>query len=334
MAAAADFKGMVAASWLMDAIKALRYLPDTGPRRVELEAKLREAQSSISDEMGVISTEVDLSGVVDDTRKRIVGLTLAQAIAEFIQLERSPSPEKLREEYLEQAEENPLVNLIPMTVHDEEGKVVSKSPGLMGGEDDEETAIRHGIARHEDFRRQVVTSGAIEPARRTIMMAEHPLSIAHFGPLVQMSPFIPSERREIVAYGFHRFFGGDFISALHILIPQLENSLRNVLRQVAVDPSSIKNDMTQENSTISMMLDRDRSRLESILGAAIVLEIDNLFDFRGGPSLRHRLAHGLLSDGALHGHDAIYACWFIFRLCCLPLLRHWQSVSDAYATFD
>lgn len=333
MAAAADFKGMTAASWLMDAIKALRHLSGTGPRRAELEAKLREAQASISDQMGVFSTEIDLSEIVDDTRKRIGGLSLAEAIAEFIQLERSPAPDKLREDYLKQANENPLINLIPMTIHDDEGKVVSQSPGLMSGKEDEEVAIRHGIARHEDFRRQFVASGAIEPARRTIM-AEHPLSLVHFGPLVQMSPFIPSERREIFVYGFHRFFGGDYISALHILIPQLENSLRHVLKQVAADPSAIKKDMTQENSTISIMLDRDRERLESILGAALVFEIDNLFDFRGGPSLRHGLAHGLLSDSALHGHDAIYACWFIFRLCCLPLLRHWQSVTDAYATFD
>ena len=91
MAAAADFKGMTASSWLMDAIKALRHLPGTGPRRAELEGKLREAQASISDEMGVISNEIDLSDIVDDTRKRIGGLSLAQAIAEFIRLEASPA---------------------------------------------------------------------------------------------------------------------------------------------------------------------------------------------------------------------------------------------------
>jgi hypothetical protein len=56
MAEAADSKGMTAASWLMDAIKALRHLPGTRQRRTELEAKLREAQAAIADEMGVIST--------------------------------------------------------------------------------------------------------------------------------------------------------------------------------------------------------------------------------------------------------------------------------------
>lgn len=49
MAAAANFDGMIAASWLMDAIEALRRLPKTKERRAELEAKLRKAQASILD---------------------------------------------------------------------------------------------------------------------------------------------------------------------------------------------------------------------------------------------------------------------------------------------
>jgi hypothetical protein len=122
--------------------------------------------------------------------------------------------------------------------------------------------------------------------------------------------------------GFARFFCGDFISALHVLVPQVENSLRYVLKQAAVDPSSIKTDMTRESRTISVMLEKDRAVLEKIIGPAIVFEVGNLFDFRGGPSLRDELAHGLLSSGACYGPDAIYACWFIFRLCCLPLFCH------------
>jgi hypothetical protein len=85
--------------------------------------------------------------------------------------------------------------------------------------------------------------------------------------------------------GFARFFCSDFISALHVLVPQVENSLRYVLKQAAVDPSSIKTDMTQESRTISVMLEKDRAVLEKIIGPAIVFEIGNLFDFRGRPSI-------------------------------------------------
>jgi hypothetical protein len=329
MAAAANFKGMIATSWLMDAIKALRRLPGTMERRAELEAKLREAQTSISDEMGMISTEIDLSKIVDHTCKVIRGLTLPQALAEFARLDHSPTPEALRKEALEQANLNPLSSIVPMAIHDDEGKVVAQSPGMMGGPESEEIAIRHLIARNEGYRRRITVSGAIEPARRVIQ-EEHPLFVRHFEPIADMSPFIPLGHADIYALGFARFFGGGFISALSILVPQLENSLRHVLRQAGIDPSSIRNNMTQESKTISTMLEKDRALLESIFGPAIVCEIDNLFDFRGGPSIRHQVAHGLMPAAAFHSPDEIYACWFIFRLCCLPLYAHWDKVTEAY----
>ena len=217
-----------------------------------------------------------------------------------------------------------------MTIHDDEGKVVSKSPGLALGEEKDDTAVLHLIARNEGMRRQIAVSGMFEPARRLIM-SEHPLNQSHFEPIVAMSPFVPADRTDLYALGFARYFNGDFISALHILIPQLENSLRYVLKQAGVDASKIQNDMTQENRTLPIMLVKDREALEKIFCEAIVFEIDNLFLFKGGPTLRHQVAHGMISGGACYSPDAIYACWFIFRLCCLPLFRHWKQVMDAMA---
>lgn len=330
MAAAANYKGMTAASWLMDAIKALQQVPKTKERREELEGLLREAQASIADEMGAVSTEIDISDLVDHARKSVADLTLAQALAEFASLDRSPQPQKLREDVEKQAAENPLSSIIPMTIHDDEGKVVSKSPGLALGEEKDDTAVLHLIARNEGMRRQIAVSGMFEPARRLIM-SEHPLNQSHFEPIVAMSPFVPADRTDLYALGFARYFNGDFISALHILIPQLENSLRYVLKQAGVDASKIQNDMTQENRTLPIMLVKDREALEKIFCEAIVFEIDNLFLFKGGPTLRHQVAHGMISGGACYSPDAIYACWFIFRLCCLPLFRHWKQVMDAMA---
>lgn len=329
MAEAAGFKGMAAASWLMDAIKALRGIPATNDRRTALEAKLREAQASIHEEMGVISTEIDLTKIIDHSCKAVKGLTLPQAIAEFVRLDQSPAPEDLKKQVLDQAQKNPLTSVIPIMIHDAEGRLVARSPGLAETGESNDEAIQHLIARNEGFRRQITVSGAIEPAR-CLIMAEHPLHTRHFLALANMSAFVPSGHEGIYAQGFARFFGGDFISALHILAPQLENSLRHVLKQAAIDPSKILNDMTQESRTISVMLEKDRVALEKIFGPAIVLEIENIFDFRGGPSIRHKVAHGLMPAGSFYSHDAIYACWFIFRLCCLPIFPHWKHVAEVF----
>ncbi len=319
-------RGMVAAGHLSDAIKELRRIPDTQKRRQQLERKLRDAQASIHDEMGVISAPVDRTDLVKETRKSVSGLSLAQALAVFADLASPPAPATLRDEARKQYEKSPFLSLIPKSIVDDEGKVVSRSPALTGNEAEDQSAIHHSIAKDEGFRRHIVVRGQIEPARQLIHF-EHTLGQRDFLPLVTMSPFVPEDRVVLFSLAFMRFFGGDFMSALHILVPQLENSLRHILKQTGKEPSSIQSDMTQENRSLSVLLTKDRESLEKVFGSAIIYEIENLFDFRGGPALRHQLAHGLVSGEACYGTDAIYACWFIFRLCCLPLFSHWEQLT-------
>lgn len=198
---------------------------------------------------------------------------------------------------------------------------------MLGVESDSDIALHHLIARHESLRRQTEVRGLIEPARHLIL-SEHPLGQRHLRLIAAMTPFIPADRVDLVTMGLARFFGGDFFSALHILVPQLEYSLRHILKHAGVDPSAIKSDMTQEDRTLSVMLNKERGPLEGILGAAIVFEIENLFDFRGGPILRHRLAHGLVSADECYDTDSIYASWFMLRLYCLPLFPHWKKIAE------
>ena len=325
IADAAGGEGMVAASSIMDAIQALRRLPDTRQRRQELEEKLRYAQASVRDEMGVISTTIDLTEHVKHARRSVAGVSLAQALAEFADLAASPDPDALRDEARRLAEENPLSSIMPASLVDEGGKVLAKSPGFLGDENEADLALHHLIVRNEGLRRQTDVQGLIEPARQLIQ-SEHPLDRRHLHPIVEMTPFVPADRVDLVTMGFSRFLGGDFFSALHILVPQLENTLRHTLKLAGLDPSVIRSDMTQEDRTFSVMLTKEREPLEGILGPPIVFEIENLFDFRGGPALRHQLAHGLVSAGECYGTDSIYACWFIFRLYCLPLFPRWHRV--------
>ena len=279
--------------------------------------------------MNQISTMIDLTAIVERTRQCISGLTLPLALREFANLAASPEPDKLRDQAHDIVEECPLSSKMPFTKVDEGGKEVARSPGMFGSQEESDIALRYLIARHEARRRPIGVHSLIEPARQ-IIQSEHSLHRDHLRLIAAMTPWVPDDRVDLVATGFARFFDGDFISALHILIPQLEHSLRHILEQAGVDPSTIQSDMTQENLTLSAMLKKDREYrepLEGILGPAIVFEIENLFHFPGGPRLRHRVAHGLVSADECCGEDSIYACWFIFRLFCLPLFPHWEEVA-------
>ncbi|MCB1885632.1 MAG: hypothetical protein KDG89_16840, partial [Geminicoccaceae bacterium] len=143
---------------------------------------------------------------------------------------------------------------------------------------------------------------------------------------------VPHGHEMIFATGFAHFFAGDFLVAAHLLVPQVEGALRHMLRQVGHDVTNMRTDGTQESRSLSNLLDPKglRRELEAMFGPAIVREVDDLFDFHGGPALRHGLAHGLMSDGAFWNEDVIYACWFVFRLVVLALLPCRQEVERSF----
>ena len=126
IAEAAGGEGMVAAGAIMDAIQALRRLPNTRQRRKELEGRLRHAQASVRDEMGSFSTSFDITDLVQRARESVGGKSLAQALGGFAALTPSPDPEDLREQARRLAAEAPLASILASTMVDEDGKVCKR----------------------------------------------------------------------------------------------------------------------------------------------------------------------------------------------------------------
>ena len=108
-----------------------------------------------------------------------------------------------------------------------------------------------------------------------------------------------------------------------MLVPQLENSLRYVLLNANKDTSKMSHELTQEDRTLSGLLQNSRPEVESVFGENITNELELLFVHKPGPALRHELAHGKLSDGDCCQASAIYACWFAYHLTVLPLSDSW-----------
>jgi hypothetical protein len=120
---------------------------------------------------------------------------------------------------------------------------------------------------------------------------------------------------------FLRPDNADFVSAIYILTPLLESSLRHVLKAHGHDVTIFDDaSQTQQDRTISSLFEQMRAELDGIFTKAITADIENVFLTKPGPYLRHSLAHGLLHDGEPYGPDAIYGCWLIMRLCLIPLI--------------
>jgi hypothetical protein len=310
---------MLAAHFLTSAIVQLNSVKGQKERRKALKHQLIDMQANISDEMSFFGVPLEVQNEAEAVQKAITGKRLVDKLFLFAVLARSPEPDMLIAQAKKQLKEHPLSGLFGTNHLDRDGKTISRTEAAGFADSDNSGAIRNQIAQAERLRRQIAVASALEPARQVIFQQHH-LSDDIFAELLHNSPFVPLELMSTYARGFTRFFQGDYVSALYILTPLLEASLRYVLRNYGHDVTIFDDTtQTQQDRTLSTLVSQMRSELDAVFTPAIVADIESIFTARPGPALRHSLAHGLLDDESPYGADAIYACWFIFTLCLMPL---------------
>ncbi|UVK39943.1 DUF4209 domain-containing protein [Mesorhizobium sp. AR10] len=311
--------------FLNDAIQALRPIPGTADRRRALQDRLNAIQPRIMDEMSSFSHKTNITDLVEAAEAEVRGKPLAQVIRALLMCAKSPDPDELRDEALK-ASHGTLAALFSTTVSDHQGRTRFIAPGLDLGGPPDENQVRFMINRRDHIRRSLVVSGKINPIRR-ILWEEHSVSVDALLPLMRASPFVPPHHEHIFAIGAAKFIGGDELEAAHLILPQLENSLRHILSLSGVETNRINQDGTQEEAMLSRLLSDFREPLLQIMPAAIIQEIDLLFNFRGGPSIRHELAHGKMSDGEFWSLDVTYSIWLVLHIVILPTLTLWDDVA-------
>ena len=316
---------MVQASFLNDAIQALRPIPGTADRRKELHARLSSVQPHIADEMSSFSHTEDISHDVEAIEEFISGKTLPEVIQTLFACVTSPDPETLRSQVLSESA-NSISALMPVTVSDSQGRTRFKAPGLTVNGPAIEEQVKHLVNQHEQFRRQWAVAARVNPIRRAVML-EHSVSVRAVLPIMAVSHFVPPDHEMIFAKALIRFLGGDDMEAASLIVPQLENSLRHLLSLAGVETNKINQDGTQDERTLGALLDGYREPLEKLIPASILQELDLLFNFRGGPSIRNELAHGKTPDHGFWNVDLVYAVWLILKLAVFPTFRRWEELS-------
>tara|TARA_R110002167_G_scaffold38054_11_gene118778 strand:- start:1193 stop:2095 length:903 start_codon:yes stop_codon:yes gene_type:complete len=283
--------------------------------------------------MGQFSTEINLTEIVEHSVAVVRGHSWPVALLSLVLCDQPPTPEEIRQTANDHAQEFPLQGIMPMQVHDFQGRVVFRAPGMSGDVAAQEEQLRYLMAFHRGHSRKVTVAGAINPIRRTIA-SEYLVSDETVLELLRDSPFIPRGHEYIFARAICHFLAGEDIEAVLLLTPQLENSLRHILALKGHDTTSANADGIQTEASLSILLNTDRpwrNLLEQIIPARYIHEIDLLFNFSGGPSVRNQVAHGKVPAAGFWDHDFVYAAWIIIHLAILPMARRWGNVEEIFA---
>lgn len=297
------------------AIEAMRRAGGERARVDQLHACLLAAQARSVAEYGHVRTQVDISEVVTTSREKVSGLPLRDALIKLATIARPTDFAAARARAEELVEQFPLQGLFGGVATDRTGRVLSTRPSLLTNNPEaREEAMLHRVIEVANFEHGFTAVSILQPALRQIQF-EHPITDDDVAGLVGHSAFVPAGRERLFTKGLLAWMEGDLVTAVHVLIPQVENSVRHLMANREMVVTQIDRDGVQRETTLDGLLE-DR-RLAEIFESDLVLEMQTLFTDRRGPHLRHRLAHGLLDDSAFQGGTAFYACWFVFVLCVL-----------------
>ena len=243
-----------------------------------------------------------------------------------------PDVAELRERVEGYFKEGSFRYLFSTQIVSHNGRPVATSPALTGATKEEfeqillsrmyqEAGIHHSLISH------IV---------HIVLTALHQVNLDHnvrlrdWDFLVAHNPFISQDRIAIFAKGLHAGLTGDWIVSAHLLIPQLENSLRYVLEQRGIVPYTNDTETGVSKAwTLEAML--KRQELIDDLGEDVIFDLRCLLISGFGSNLRNNLAHGLMSTGHFFDHSIVYLWWLTLYLCFhgIPLSNALEEVPSS-----
>ena len=284
-------------------------------RMAELQTWLNEAGKKSLDEMGVVSTPgVDITQNIEEARNAVRGKALVDALHAFVNLYSGANAKQLRESVIENLHHSPLLSFFPLQVMTRDGRVAAKQPGMEPGvlpADGDEKRIFYEMIRVHDVSIDFVVRARILPALEVLLL-EHRLREANFIDFARQSPVVSIGRELFFGKALFAGYDQDFITALHLLVPQIEHAVRLHLKQAGVRTTTLDRDGIETENGLRTLMDLPET--EKIFGENLSFEIKALFCDPSGPNLRNDLAHGLLDDQACQSAPAIYAWWFGLKL--------------------
>lgn len=302
-------------SW-SDAIAAFRNRTGLRSRLPALQERYEQAGAKAREGMATITSPgISITEHVAASRAAVKGQDWMAACYLLVGKISLIGSVQLRESAIEQARGS-ITSFIETTILDGAGRTVAILPSMMSTDPaQQETAIRGRMNRLADLQRKITVHAQIIPMLKQIL-DEHEIDAEKIAQLSRNSLLVPEDRVEPIVAGLLHGFKFDFSTALHLLVPQLENALRQHLLANGISPFDVGAQGVQKAWGLPRILNDDF--MQESLGEDCIYELKSLLVDDLGQNFRHMLAHGLLSPDELEGEPAVYLWWLLLYLVVLP----------------
>lgn len=274
----------------------------------ELKLKIKEAMEKA--EFPVISFKVKLpKELIDSFTKSVSELEPDEML---IAIGSNPSFVPTRLEVMKLTEdilkEHPIQAIFPVTTVSNGNEVKSSIS---------EDEIKEQRYRSE-YARQIDYMGNVLELIFNQLIEKEKLDPELVNQYLNKNEIFDEDDIKTVKRGIEKFLDGDYISAIHILVPKIENIIRSLMLKVGI-PTTIRDlDGIREGDLSSYLR---RSEVEEMFGPDFNDFLRAFLTEKDAKNLRNRLAHGLVKYNEFNGVNASIALFVLLKIGTLQLIE-------------
>ena len=310
---------MVANHFYKIALQRYRQIPNSYRSTLQIDQKLDTVQEKITqsgllitDELKLISTEqINISELQEQSINHVKDKQTAFESLLYFSGVSSCNFEsiwKSTEKYIQNSVVSSLFGATSVSL---DGRKISSIPPLaLDGNNRDEVILKNAI-KNFGIHMHLAVKGCILPALNQIQK-EHLFPKEFLIQLCKLSAIVPDKREILVANALYQGFEGDFGSAIHLLAPQVENMIRQRLKQNGLVTTHTDQDGIENEIGLSSLVNLDGAR--EILGDDLWFELQAVFTDSLSANLRNEVGHGLLDDETSNSLYSVYAWWMVLRL--------------------
>lgn len=299
-------------NFIQKAVQVLKQIAGTEDERKQLLREIEGIQKEASAKIPVQKFTMEHSEAIRTIVKQVENLDKEEGLCYFALFIPMLDAKTLREETIEMFKNNPLM-LFGSGILDYNGKKKAVLPDVFGKNNEiKEDALWAYMAKDSYISIDIDSKVLIANVKH-ILQSNYEITEQDIRKIVEDSVFVPEDRRGAYTKGLMAGFNNDFLTALSILMPQVDNSIRKFAEMCGEVVYNIKEDNTEELKSMNAVL--ELPRVKECFDESLWFSLDTVFCSKYGLNMRNEVAHGTLKDEYFSSYRALYVWWFIFKLC-------------------
>ena len=314
--------GLLQAGWYEDAIniltrnnlsRTLRQSSGMDAQVALLRIKHTEARKRGMDNIVPITgPETDVSELVLAARAALEGKSGVDALHALAELQPPPLAQEMQGAS-SQGNRTGITSIVPVRYLAPDGRPLGTVQALDPNGTPE--ALLASSELHDVYQVHfgLVAAAKLQPALHSIL-DDGGLSESDCIIVAKSSTEVPDDRAVQFGKGIWAGLRGDFVVALHLLVPQIENIVRVKLEADGVQTTSFPKPDVERYKSIEALLAEPEAT--NTFGEDQLQELLALLTNPNGDGVRNQVAHGLIDDDEILRNEAIYVYvwWFALRM--------------------